>query len=326
MEFVIINVMSKTSLVAGGAGFIGSHLCEALLGKGHKVICFDNLSTGNKRNVQKFLQDDNFTFIQGNVADPTAYGSIENLKIEKIYHLASPASVTYIMEYPVEAADANSSGTKYLLELAKKKNARFLFSSSSEAYGDPKEHPQKESYWGNVNSVGVRSGYDEGKRFGEALCMAYHREFGVNVKIVRIFNTYGPNSSISDSRVVPQLVRQAILKEPLTVHGDGAQTRSFCFVSDMAKGIIAMMESNEVGPINIGNHDEYTINDLANNIIKMTNSDSKIRYVERPKDDPSKRKPDITLAKQKLGWEPKVGLEEGLNETIVYFRQMLKEK
>lgn len=323
MEFDIINVMLKISLVAGGAGFIGSHLCEALLDKGHKVICFDNLSTGDKKNIQELLQDDNFTFIQGDVTDQAACNEIEKLEVGEIYHLASPASVTYIMKYPIEAADANSSGTKNLLELAKKKNARLLFASSSEAYGDPKEHPQKESYWGNVNPVGVRSGYDEGKRFGEALCMAYNREFGVEVGIIRVFNTYGSNSSIKDTRVVPQLLAQALLNEPLTVHGDGSQTRSFCYVSDMVGGLIKMMESSETGPINIGNPDEYKIIDIAKKILLATGSNSQIKFVSRPKDDPAVRQPDISLAKEKLSWSPAVKFEDGLDKTITYFKSVL---
>ncbi|MDP2638335.1 MAG: SDR family oxidoreductase [Candidatus Levybacteria bacterium] len=316
--------MLKTSLVAGGAGFIGSHLCKELLEKGLKVICFDNLSTGDKRNIQELLKNDNFTFIQGDITDSAVCKSFENLEINEIYHLASPASVTYIMDYPVESADANSMGTKNLLELAKKKHIRILFASSSEAYGDPKEHPQKETYWGNVNPVGVRSGYDEGKRFGEALCMAYSREFGVEVRIVRIFNTYGPNSSIRDSRVIPHLLYQALKNEPLSVHGDGFQTRSFCYVSDMVAGFIKLMESSETGPVNIGNPDEYKIVDVAKKIISLTNSKSEIKFVSRPKDDPAVRKPDISLAKEKLGWTPVVAFEDGLEKTIAYFKSVIE--
>lgn len=318
--------MDKKVLVAGGAGFIGSHLCKALLEKGYKVICFDNLSTGDKRNITDFLQNDNFTFIQGDVVDPTTYGNIESVEINEIYHLASPASVTYIMKYPVEAANANGSGTKNLLELAKKKNARLLFASSSEAYGDPKENPQKETYWGNVNSVGVRSGYDEGKRFGEALCMAYGREHGVEVRIVRIFNTYGPNSSVNDTRVVPQFLVQALKGESLTVHGDGSQTRSFCYVSDMVAGFMKMMDSPETGPINIGNPDEYKIIDIAKKILYATNSKSQIKFVSRPKDDPAVRKPDISKAQEKLNWSPIVPFDEGLEKTIAYFKSVLGKK
>lgn len=315
--------MDKHILIAGGAGFIGSHLSKMLINLGKKVVSLDNLSTGRKSNIEDLLGSPNFTFIESDTRDKK---SLSNFTFSKIYDLASPASVTYISDHPIETATVNSIGVKNLLDLAKECNAAFLFASSSEVYGDPLEHPQKESYRGNVNPVGVRSGYDEGKRFGEALCMAYHREYGVNVKIVRIFNTYGPNSSTVDTRVVPQLVRQALLGEPLTVHGDGKQTRSFCFVSDMVEGIIEMMESSETGPINIGNPDEYTINDLASKIISMTGSSSKIKYVVRPKDDPKKRKPDIALTKKKLGWEPKVGLTEGLTKTIAYFRQVLKRK
>lgn len=318
--------MDKKVLVAGGAGFIGSYVCKYLLEEDLNVVCIDNLTTGSKKNIEPFLSNKNFQFLEGDITDNSFLETLPALGLSKIYHLASPASVTYIMQHPVEAALANSLGTKNLLDIAKKQNIPLLFASSSETYGDPKEHPQKESYWGNVNSVGVRSGYDEGKRFGEALCMAYYREYGTQIKIVRIFNTYGPNSSINETRVVPQLVRQAILGEPLTVHGEGTQTRSFCFVTDMAKGIIAMMRSDEIGPINLGNPDEYTINDLAGHIIKMTNPESEIQYVDRPKDDPLQRKPDITLAKEKIGWQPKVSIDEGLTETIEYFKKVLKKK
>jgi len=318
--------MNKIIIVAGGAGFVGSHLCKALMEEGNRVVCFDNLSTGDKKNIQEFLQNDNFTFVLGDVEDSAAYSSIENLEIDEIYHLASPASVTYIMEYPVEAAEAKGSGTKNLLEIAKKKNARLLFASSSEAYGDPKEHPQRETYWGNVNSVGVRSGYDEGKRFGEALCMAYNREFGVEVRIVRIFNTYGPNSSISDTRVIPQFVTQALRGESLTTHGDGTQTRSFCYVSDMVSGFMKMMRSSETGPINMGNPDEYKIIDVAKKILSATDSKSQIEFVSRPKDDPAVRKPDISLAKKKLNWSPIVTFDDGLEKTIEYFKFILGKK
>ena len=315
--------MSKISLVAGGAGFIGSHLCTKLLRKGNKVICLDNLSTGNKKNIQPFLDNKNFRFIQGDVTDSVIFQDLNNFRIKEIYHLASPAAVTYIMEYPVDAAEANSIGTKNLLKLALKKNAKFLFTSSSEVYGDPKEHPQKETYWGNVNPIGVRSGYDEGKRFGEALSMGYHRQYNINVKIVRIFNTYGPNSSPNDSRVIPQFLMQALRSKVLTVHGDGTQTRSLCFISDLVEGISLAMESEETGPINLGNPEEYRVIDIANKIIFATKSTSSIAFLERLKDDPARRKPDISFAVKVLKWSPKVSFNQGLEKTIKYFKAIM---
>lgn len=312
----------KKILVTGGAGFIGSHLCKKLLDSGEFVICLDNLSTGNEKNISEFSENKNFSFIQAD----TRQSDLSRLlpgDIVEIYDLASPASVTYIMDHPIEAATANSMGTKNLLDIAKANQVKFLFASSSEAYGDPKEHPQKESYQGNVNSVGVRSGYDEGKRFGEALCMAYHREFGVDVKITRIFNTYGPNSSPQDSRVIPRFITQALRNKSLTVHGDGEQTRSLCYVTDMVLGLIKMMESCEVGPINLGNPEELKIIDIAKTVIEATKSSSKITFTKRPQDDPSVRKPDIELAKEKLNWLPKVPLDTGLELTIDYFRKVL---
>jgi UDP-glucuronate decarboxylase len=315
--------MANTSLVAGGAGFIGSHLCKKLLDSREKVICFDNLSTGNKKNIQPFLQNKNFNFIKGDVADSKITSKLNRFKINRIYHLASPASVTYISDYPVDAADANSIGTKNLLEVAKENKARFLFASSSEVYGDPKEHPQRETYWGNVNSVGVRSGYDEGKRFGEAITFAYHRQYGVDIRIVRIFNTYGPSSSPKDTRIVPQFITQALRNKSLTVHGDGLQTRSFCFVSDLVGGIILLMESQITDPVNLGSQQEYTVLSMAKKIKSFVRSTSKIVFVERPKDDPSRRKPDITLAENVLKWRPKIPFEKGLAETVKYFKEII---
>lgn len=316
--------MSKTILVAGGAGFIPSLLCESLLKEGNKVVCLDNLSTGSEENIEDFKKNKNFIFLKGDTRDLNSLEELKKTPFDQIYDLASPASVTYIMDYPVEAATANSLGTKNLLDLTLEKKARFLFASSSEAYGDPKEHPQKESYWGNVNPIGVRSGYDEGKRFGEALCMAYHRQLGVDIKIARIFNTYGPNSSPKDTRVIPRFVTQALRNEPLTVHGNGEQTRSLCFVSDMVEGLVKLMESEETGPINLGNPLEMKVIEIAKKVIEATGSSSKITYTERPKDDPSVRQPDIYLAKEKLNWESKVSLDEGLKLTIEYFRKVLK--
>lgn len=316
--------MKKTILVAGGAGFIGSYVCDFLLKKNDHVICLDNQLSGNKRNISEFLKNPHFQFIQGDIKDSKTIKKLYDIQFDEIYHLASPATVTYVVDNPVEVAKINSIGTINLLDLAHHKKSKILFASSSESYGDPKEHPQKETYWGNVNPVGVRSGYDEGKRFGEAISMAYHRQHKLDVKIIRIFNTYGPNSSVHDTRVVPKLVMQALRNEPLTVHGDGLQTRSFCFVEDMALGIIAMMESHETGPINLGNPQEYKIIELAKMVISQTKSKSKIIYTERPEDDPNVRKPDISQAKKKLSWKPKVNLNKGLPRTIDYFKIMLR--
>lgn len=306
----------KKILVTGGAGFIGSVLCEKLLSQGHEVIALDNFRTSKKRNVEDLLANSRFTLIVGDTREAFSL----KVHIDEVYDLASPATVSYIMEHPIETAMVNALGTKNMLDLAKEYKAKFLFASTSEVYGDPKEHPQKESYWGNVNPVGVRSGYDEGKRFGETLVMAYKREHNLNVKIVRIFNTYGPKSDPRDTRVIPMFITKALQGEPLPVHGDGMQTRSFCFVTDMVDGIIAMMESRESGPINLGNTEEYPVIDIAKKILVISGSKSQIQFVDRPEDDPSRRRPDITSAKEKLGWEPKVKLEEGLSKTIEYFR------
>lgn len=308
-------------MVTGGAGFIGSHLCKSLLDQGNIVTCIDNLSTGSERNINPLLKNQNFSFKKIDVCDEDRVSSLANF--QEIYHLASPASVTYVVRYPIKAALANSIGTKNLLELAAKNNSKFLFTSSSEVYGDPKEHPQKESYWGNVNPIGVRSGYDEGKRFGEALCMAYYRTYKIDIKIVRVFNTYGMSSSPEDSRVVPRIVTQALKNQPLTVHGDGHQTRSFCYVQDMVEGIVKMMQSSQMGPINIGNTKEYKVLDLVKTIQRMTGTKSEIVFVERPQDDPSQRRPDITLAQRNLSWEPKISLVDGLGRTIEYFKNVL---
>jgi nucleoside-diphosphate-sugar epimerase len=312
----------KRIVVAGGAGFIGSHLCTMLLKKGHEVFCLDNLSTGRKINITPLLSSKLFHFIKTDtrilsVRRFSVYGTID-----EIYDLASPASVTYITEYPVVAATANSVGTMNLLSIAMDRNARFLFASSSEAYGDPLVHPQPESYWGNVNPVGVRSGYDEGKRFGEALVMAYYRQYGTQTRIARIFNTFGPNSSPTDSRVIPRFVTQALRGDPITVHGDGRQTRSFCYVSDLVDGLVALMESSYTEPINLGNPQEITIIDVAKKVIEMSHSASTILFVDRPENDPGRRKPDITRAKGTLLWEPSVTLEEGLFKTIEYFSNL----
>lgn len=306
----------KKILVTGGGGFIGSVLCEKLLSQGHEVVALDNFRTSKKRNVEDLISNPHFRLIVGDTRGEVPIHE----HIDEIYELASPATVVFISDHPIETATVNALGTKNMLDLTLQHKAKFLFASTSEVYGDPREHPQKESYWGNVNPVGVRSGYDEGKRFGETLTMAYKREHSLDVKIVRIFNTYGPKSDANDTRVIPSFITKALQGKPLSVHGDGTQTRSFCYVTDMVEGIVAMMESSEAGPINLGSTDEYKVIDIAKRILAISGSKSKIQFVDRPEDDPSRRKPDITRAKEKLGWEPKVELEEGLSKTIEYFR------
>jgi nucleoside-diphosphate-sugar epimerase len=308
-------------IVTGGAGFIGSHLCERLL-KENDVFCIDNLGSGSYDNITHLEKNKRFRFIRHNVIEPLQL--IEG-KIGQIYHLASRASPVDYQEYPVETALANSVGTDRMAKLALAKNARILFTSTSEAYGEPKEHPQKESYWGNVNPVGVRSCYDESKRFGEALLMAYHREYGIDVKIVRIFNTYGPRMRLDDGRVIPNFITQALFNKDITIYGDGKQTRSFCYVDDMVDGIIKMMNSKEVGPKNLGNPKEFTMIETAELVKKLTNSTSKYVYMPLPKDDPTKRQPDISKARELLVWEPKVEFEEGLKKTIEWFREKLEK-
>ncbi|MBU1201213.1 MAG: SDR family oxidoreductase [Nanoarchaeota archaeon] len=306
----------KTILVAGGAGFIGSHLCDELIVQGNKVICMDNLSTGHKNNIKHLLKNKNFKFINHDVIKPFFIKE----KIDQIYHLASRASPVDYQKFPVETALSNSIGTNNLVKLALKKNATLLFTSTSEAYGEPKEHPQKESYWGNVNPVGIRSCYDESKRFGEALLMAYHREKKADVKIVRIFNTYGPRLRPGDGRVISNFIRQALTNQPITIYGAGKQTRSFCYISDMVSGLIMMMNSNFVQPKNLGNPDEFTILELAQKVKQLTNSSSPLIFEKLPQDDPTKRQPDISSARKMLGWKPEVELDEGLRQTIEWFK------
>jgi nucleoside-diphosphate-sugar epimerase len=305
-------------IVTGGAGFIGSHLCERLLKEGHHVICVDNLGSGRKENIDHLMKNSRFKFIKHNVIEPLEL--IEG-KIDQIYHLASRASPIDYQDYPVETALANSLGTNRMAELALAKNAKILFTSTSEAYGEPKEHPQRESYWGNVNPVGIRSCYDESKRFGEALLMAYHREYDVDVKIVRIFNTYGPRMRKDDGRVIPNFITQCLSNKPITIYGDGSQTRSFCFVSDTVDGIFRMMNSKETGPKNIGNPNEITMIETAKLIKKLTRSKSEFVLKPLPIDDPTKRNPDISKARALLGWEPKVPLDDGLKKTIEWFKE-----
>ncbi|MDD9953724.1 MAG: SDR family oxidoreductase [Candidatus Woesearchaeota archaeon] len=302
-----------TILVTGGAGFIGSHLCAALLAQGNKVLCVDNLFTGSKKNIQGL--DGDFEFIQHDIIDPLF---IEE-KVDQIYNLACPASPTHYQHNPIRTVKANTIGMMHMLGLARKHGARILQASTSEVYGDPREHPQQETYWGNVNPIGIRSCYDEGKRVAETLCFDYHREHNIEIRVARIFNTYGPNMAADDGRVVSNFIVQALAGKPITIYGTGKQTRSFCYVSDMVAGLLALMNSDERGPVNLGNPGEFTVLELAENIIALTNTKSEIVFQELPADDPQQRQPDITLANNKLGWQPTVQLEEGLKQTIAYF-------
>jgi dTDP-glucose 4,6-dehydratase len=306
----------KTVLVAGGAGFIGSHLCEALLAKGSRVICVDNLCTGTKENISHLFSNKNFVFLEQDVTKSIVVSE----KINVVFNLASPASPKKYLEMPIETLLVGAVGTKNLLDLALKNNSVFLQASTSEVYGDPLQHPQKEEYWGNVNPIGERSCYDESKRFAEAIVMAYHRKFGLQTRIARIFNTFGPRLQGSDGRVVSNFVFQSLSGKDITVFGDGKQTRSFCFVSDTVKGLILLSESDYSLPINIGNPEERTILDFAEAIKKITKSNSKIVFKPLPKDDPTRRKPDISVAKKVLGWQPNVSFEEAIGKTIDFFK------
>jgi len=305
-------------LVTGGAGFLGSHLCERLLKEKHEIVCLDNFFTGRRRNLHPFLTNPNFELIRHDVIEPIL------LEVDRIYHLACPASPVHYQYNPVKTIKTNVLGTHNMLGLAKRTRARFLLASTSEVYGDPKVHPQTEDYWGNVNPIGIRSCYDEGKRVAETFTIDYHRQNRVDVRIVRIFNTYGPLMLADDGRVVSNFIVQALKGDDITVYGDGSQTRSFCYVDDLVDGLVRMME-NEVfiGPVNLGNPQEFTILELAKKIIAMTGSRSKIVLKPLPSDDPTQRQPDITLAKQKLGWQPKVDVDEGFKATIDYFRKEL---
>ena len=305
-------------LVTGGAGFLGSHLCERLLAEGHEVLCLDNFFTGRKLNVRKLLQNPEFELLRHDIIHPIF------LEVDRIYHLACPASPVHYQYNPIKTIKANVIGTINMLGIAKRVKGRMLFASTSEVYGNPAMHPQKEDYWGNVNPIGVRSCYDEGKRAAETLMMDYHRQNRVDIKIIRIFNTYGPRMLPDDGRVVSNFIVQALRGKEITVYGEGSQTRSFCYVDDLIEGMACMMASeNFIGPVNLGNPEEYTILDLAKMIISLTGSKSKIAHKPLPADDPVQRRPDITLAKQKLGWSPKVGVDEGLRKTIEYFRKEL---
>ncbi|MEK7851100.1 MAG: UDP-glucuronic acid decarboxylase family protein [Deltaproteobacteria bacterium] len=303
-------------LVTGGAGFIGSHLCERLLNEGNEVICLDNFFTGSKDNIIHLMDNKRFEFIRHDIIEPIL------LEVEMVYNLASPASPIHYQFNPVKTTKTNIMGTINMLGLAKRVRARILQASTSEVYGDPIVHPQKEDYWGNVNPIGPRSCYDEGKRVAETLMMDYHRQNGVDIRIVRIFNTYGARMALNDGRVVSNFIVQALKGEDITVYGEGSQTRSFCYVSDLVDGLMMMMGRDDfIGPVNIGNPHEHTILEFAEKIIAMTGSKSKISFKPLPQDDPKQRQPDIALAKETLGWEPRVTIDEGLRLTIDYFKK-----
>lgn len=310
----------KTVAITGGAGFIGSHLCERLLKEGFRVICIDNFITGNRRNIKHLSGDKHFELIEHNVSRHiTVPGTLDF-----VLHFASPASPDDYLKYPIQTLKVGSLGTHNALGLAKEKKARFMLASTSEVYGDPLVHPQPESYWGHVNSVGVRGCYDEAKRFAEAITMAYHRTHKIDTKIIRIFNTYGPRMRIKDGRVVPNFIYQSLTGMPLTVYGNGKQTRSFCYVDDLVEGIVRLMTVRYNMPVNLGNPGEFTIMELAKFVIRLSCKKSSIVYKPLPQDDPRQRKPDIALARKLLKWQPRVSLEEGLAMTISWFRTQWK--
>ncbi len=306
-------------VVTGAAGFLGSHLVDKLLDEGHEVVGMDNLVTGNIDNIAHLANNNKFLFIEHDV---TEYIYVKG-DVDWVLHFACPASPIDYLKLPIKTLKVGSLGTHKTLGLAKEKKAGYLLASSSEVYGDPHVHPQTETYWGHVNTVGPRGVYDEAKRFGEAMAMAYHRTHGVNTKIVRIFNTYGPRMRMADGRVVPAFICQALKDEPLTAFGDGSQTRSFCYVKDNVEGLYKLIQSDYHNPVNIGNPHEMTINEFAGKVIELTGSKSKIKYDPLPENDPKVRQPDITLAKEKLGWEPKISIDEGLKKTIEYFKKAL---
>ena len=310
---------STRVLVTGAAGFLGSHLCDALLAEGHRVTGIDNFSTGNSANLEHLKNESRFELIERDICEPFDCGPVDY-----VFNFASPASPVDYLRIGIETLRVGSDGTRNALEVAKKYGARFLHASTSECYGDPSVHPQPESYWGNVNPVGPRSVYDEAKRFSEALVMAYHRYCGVNTRLVRIFNTYGPRLHGSDGRVISNLMMQALQGQDLTVYGEGKQTRSFCYVSDEVEGILRLSRSEEHLPVNIGNPEEWTILECARVVLEVTGSSSRIRFAPLPEDDPVQRRPDITKAKQLLGWEPKIDLKTGLQLCLEYFRQSVE--
>jgi len=308
----------KTILITGGAGFIGSHLCAELLKQGHRIICLDSLFTGSKKNIEPFLADKNFKFVEHDIIEPF----LTEEKINQVYNLACPASPIHYQFNAIRTVKINTIGIINMLGLAKSHVARILQASTSEVYGDPAEHPQKESYWGNVNPIGPRACYDESKRVAETLFFDYYRKHHLEIRVARIFNTYGPNMARNDGRVVSNFITQALDNKDITIYGDGEQTRSFCYVSDLVDGLIKLMnKENFIGPVNLGNPIELTMNEIAKKIIALTESKSKIVYKPLPKDDPKKRRPDIEIAKKELNWQPEIGLEDGLKKTIEYFKK-----
>jgi dTDP-glucose 4,6-dehydratase len=312
---------SSRALVTGGAGFLGSHLCDALLGEGYAVVAADNLLTGRLSNLEHLRNDSRFEFLEQDVCAPIQCGAVNY-----VFHFASPASPVDYAAHGIETLRVGSFGTFEALEIAKKHSARFMMASTSECYGDPLEHPQRETYWGHVNPIGPRSVYDEAKRFSEAVTMAYHRYHKVDTRILRIFNTYGPRMQINDGRVIPNFMWQALRGENLTVYGDGSQTRSFCYVSDEVEGIVRLSKSSEHEPVNIGNPTEFTILDCAKRVVAASGSASKIQFEPLPQDDPKQRRPDISKARRLLGWEPKVDLETGLKLSLEYFKKAVQER
>jgi dTDP-glucose 4,6-dehydratase len=309
------------ALVTGGAGFLGSHLCDALLVEGYSVVAIDNLLTGRLANIEHLSRESHFEFVELDINDPFDCGHVDY-----VFHFACPASPVDYTVHGIETLKVGSQGTFHALDIARKYGAKFLTSSTSECYGDPLEHPQKETYWGNVNPIGPRSVYDEAKRFSEAVTMAYHRYYKVDTRIARIFNTYGPRMQLNDGRVVPNFMKQALAGEDLTVYGDGSQTRSFCYVDDEIDGFIRLSKSDEHLPVNLGNPDEFTILECAQQVIKITGSKSKIAYAPLPADDPKQRQPDITKARRLLQWKPKTSLEAGLKLSLKYFRHAVLEQ
>ncbi len=313
--------LQRRAVVTGGAGFLGSHLCDALLAEGWSVVVFDNLITGRLANIEHLRNEPRFEFVEKNICEPFDPG-----KVDYVFHFASPASPVDYSIHGIETLQVGSLGTFHALDVARKYGARYLVSSTSECYGDPVEHPQKETYWGHVNPIGPRSVYDEAKRFTEAVTMAYRRYHNVDTRIVRIFNTYGPRMQLNDGRVIPNFMKQALRAEDLTVYGNGSQTRSFCYVSDEIDGFMRLAKSDEHLPVNIGNPTEFTILECAQQVLKVAGSKSKIRYEPLPQDDPKQRRPDIGKARQLLGWEPKIDLTTGLGLSLDYFKKAVAEE
>tara|TARA_R110000744_G_scaffold145453_11_gene258131 strand:+ start:80 stop:1048 length:969 start_codon:yes stop_codon:yes gene_type:complete len=320
-----MSAHDRTVLVAGGAGFLGSHICDHLIGRGDRVICIDNFSTGTEKNINHLTDNDRFVCIDADITqqglDPTLTILGGRQRFTDVMHLASPASPPEYLRRPIETLEAGSTGTQNLLKLALRHNARFFLASTSEVYGDPLEHPQTESYWGNVNPIGERSVYDEAKRYAESITMAYHRRHGLEIRIARIFNTYGPRMQASDGRVVTNFIDQALRSAPITIYGDGTQTRSFAYCTDQTRGLIALLDNDTSGPVNIGNPTQTTVIELANLVLDLTGSNSKIIHRALPADDPKRRKPDITIAQRQLQWEPTIPLREGLKLTIDWFKR-----